>query len=350
MGIFGSLIKKEAIHIVRDKRTMIITLVMPLFLLILFGFAISTEVKNIKVVTVVDRHTEMSRNIEQRLAVNEYFTYLGQAAPKDIDLLLRTGKIDAALFIRTDGNKLATQIVVDASNTTSAKTATGYIQGILTGSSQSLLPILTQTLYNPQMKSAYNFVPGIMGMIFILICAIMTSVSIVREKESGTMDLLLVSPTKPGTIIMGKIIPYFILSCIILAIMLLIAYTVLELPFSASVFNVIILSLIYITLSLSIGLLVSTIVNTQLNALIISAVMFMIPVIMFSGMIFPIDNMPRILQYITTIIPARWYISAMRKLMIQQLPFSYIIRETIILGSMTIVLLTLAITKFKNSR
>lgn len=350
MGIFGSLIKKEAIHIVRDKRTMIITLVMPLFLLILFGFAISTEVKNIKVVTVVDRHTEMSRNIEQRLAVNEYFTYLGQADPKDIERLLRTGEIDAALFIRTNGNKLATQIVVDASNTTSAKTATGYIQGVLTGSSQSLLPILTQTLYNPQMKSAYNFVPGIMGMIFILICAIMTSVSIVREKESGTMDLLLVSPTKPGTIIMGKIIPYFILSCIILAIMLLIAYTVLELPFSASVFNVIILSLIYITLSLSIGLLVSTIVNTQLNALIISAVMFMIPVIMFSGMIFPIDNMPRILQCITTIIPARWYISAMRKLMIQQLPFSYIIRETIILGSMTIVLLTLAITKFKNSR
>ena len=350
MGIFGSLIKKEAIHIVRDKRTMFITLLMPLFLLILFGFAISTEVKNIKIVTIVDKHTDMSRDIEQKLAVNEYFTYLGQAAPGDVERLLRTGEIDAALFIRTDGDKLDTQIIVDASNTTSAKTSTGYIQGVLSGSSQSQPPILTQTLYNPQMKSAYNFVPGIMGMIFILICAIMTSVSIVREKENGTMDLLLVSPTKPGTIILGKLIPYFILSCIILAIMLLIAYTVLELPLSASVFNVIILSLIYIMLSLSIGLLVSTIVNTQLNALIVSAVMFMVPIIMFSGMIFPIAHMPRILQCITTIIPARWYISAMRKLMIQQLPFGYIIRETVILGSMTIVLLGLAITKFKNSR
>lgn len=350
MGIFGSLIKKEAIHIVRDKRTMFITLLMPLFLLILFGFAISTEVKNIKIVTVVDKHTDMSRDIEQKFAVNKYFTYLGQAVPGDVERLLRTGEIDAALFIRTDGDKLDTQIIVDASNTTSAKTSTGYIQGVLSESSQSQPPILTRTLYNPQMKSAYNFVPGIMGMIFILICAIMTSVSIVREKETGTMDLLLVSPTKPGTIILGKLIPYFILSCIILAIMLLIAYTLLELPLSASVFNVIILSLIYIMLSLSIGLLVSTIVNTQLNALIVSAVMFMVPIIMFSGMIFPIDNMPRILQAITTIIPARWYISAMRKLMIQQLSFGYIIHETVILGSMTVVLLILAITKFKNSR
>lgn len=164
------------------------------------------------------------------------------------------------------------------------------------------------------------------------------------------MDLLLVSPTRPRTIIMGKLIPYFLLSCIILAIMLLIAYTVLELPISASVFNVIWLSLVYIALSLSIGLLVSTIVNTQLNALIVSAVIFMIPVIMFSGMIFPIDNMPHILQVLSSIVPARWYISAMRKLMIQQLEFGYIVRETAILLSMTIVLLILAITKFKNSR
>ena len=350
MGILGSLIKKEAIHIVRDKRTMIITLVMPLMLLLLFGFAISTEVKNVRVVAVVDQQTEMSRNIEQRLSVNEYFTFLGHAAPTDIERLLRTGKIDAALYIKTDGNKISTQIVVDGSNTSSAQTMTAYIQGAINGSGSSQTPILTQTLYNPQMKSAYNFVPGIMGMIFILICAIMTSVSIVREKENVTMDLLLVSPTRPRTIIMGKLIPYFLLSCIILAIMLLIAYTVLELPISASVFNVIWLSLVYIALSLSIGLLVSTIVNTQLNALIVSAVIFMIPVIMFSGMIFPIDNMPHILQVLSSIVPARWYISAMRKLMIQQLEFGYIVRETAILLSMTIVLLILAITKFKNSR
>lgn len=200
------------------------------------------------------------------------------------------------------------------------------------------------------MKSAYNFVPGIMGMIFILICAIMTSVSIVREKETGTMDLLLVSPIKPRTIILGKLVPYFLLSCIILAVMLLIAYTLLGLPFSAGIVNVIAISLVYIILSLSIGLLVSTIVSTQLTALIVSAVAFMLPVIMLSGMIFPVDNMPVALQWISCIIPARWYIEAMRKIMIQQLDLGFVIQEIAIQLSMTLVLLTLSVKKFSSAK
>lgn len=177
----------------------------------------------------------------------------------------------------------------------------------------------------------------------------MTSVSIVREKETGTMNLLLVSPVKPYTIILGKLVPYFMLSCIILAAMLLMAYTLLGLPVSASVISVVLLSMLYIILSLSIGLMVSTLVDTQLSALIVSAVMFMLPVIMLSGMIFPIDNMPIVLQWISNIIPARWYIEAMRKLMVQQLDFGYVLKEVVILASMTVVLLVLAVGKFKSS-
>lgn len=350
MNVLSSIIKKEALHIVRDKRTMIITLVMPLVLLLLFGFAISTEVNNIRLVAVVDRHDDTTREILQRFAVNDYFTYLGQVAPGDVEPMLQSGKIEAALFIKSDNGKSSFQIVADGSNTASARAVTGYIKGVIGSASDISQPVLTYTLYNPQMKSAYNFVPGIMGMIFILICAIMTSVSIVREKENGTMDLLLVSPARPGTIILGKLIPYFILSCAILAIMLMIAYTVLGLPLSGSIVSVIILSLLYIILALSIGLLVSTLVNSQLTALIVSAVIFMIPVIMLSGMIFPVDNMPEPLQYISCIIPARWYIEAMRKLMIQQLDFIYVARETVILLSMTVVLLLLSITKFRSSR
>ena len=209
-------------------------------------------------------------------------------------------------------------------------------------------PVLTSTLYNPQMKSAYNFVPGILGMIFILICAIMTSVSIVREKETDTMNLLLVSPIRGSTIILGKLVPYFILSCAILAIMLLISYGVLGMPVSANIVNVILISLLYIILSLSIGLFVSTLADTQLTALIVSAVMFMLPVIMLSGMIFPIENMPRLLQYVSCIIPARWYIEAMRKLMVQQLGIDFIIQETVILISMTALLLLFSIRKFNS--
>lgn len=348
MAIFQSLVRKEALHIVRDRRTMVITLLMPIVLLLLFGFAISTEVNDVRLVAVVDRHTDETRDILQRLQANEYFTFQGLAVPEEVDGLLRAGKTDAALFLRSDGGTVLSQIVVDASNTNTAQTATAYIRSVVGGTS-AMSPVITSTLYNPQLKSSYNFVPGILGMIFILICAIMTSVSIVREKENGTMNLLLVSPVKPSTIILGKLVPYFLLSCIILAAMLLMAYTLLDLPVSASAVTVVAVSLIYIVLSLSIGLMVSTLVDTQLTALVVSAVMFMLPVIMLSGMIFPVDNMPVVLQWISNVIPARWYIAAMRKLMVQQLGFSYILKETLILLLMTAVLLIAAVGKFKSS-
>ena len=348
MNIIGSLIKKEAIHIVRDKRTMFITLAMPLVLLLLFGFAISTEVNDVRVAVVADKHTDATRDIIQALDVNSYFTFKGMTAAEDVETLLRRGEIDAALLLRPDGKLTRYQIIVDASNPTVAQAAVSYISGVVERRGNGV--VITRTLYNPQMKSSYNFVPGIMGMIFILICAIMTSVSIVREKETGTMDLLLVSPVKPISIIIGKLVPYFILSCIILAVMLTMAYTVLGLPISGSIFAVIAVSLLYIVLSLSIGLLVSAMVSNQVSALIVSAMLFMVPVIMLSGMIFPVDNMPVILQGVSCIIPARWYISAMRKLMIQQIEFGGVIMEVIIMAGMTVVLLLAQLGKFSSKK
>lgn len=345
--ILQSLIKKEALHIFRDRRTMLITLLMPLVLLLLFGFAISTEVNDVRIIAVVDRHTDETRDILQRLRTNQYITFEGLSSPDEVDHLLRAGKADAAVFLKDNNGRPDAQIIVDASNTTVAQASTVYIQSIISGQ-PSRSPVLTYILYNPQLKSAYNFVPGIMGMIFILICAIMTSVSIVSEKENGTMDLLLVSPVRPVTVIIGKLVPYLILSCVILLVMLTIAYTVLGLPASSGIVNVVLLSLLYIILSLSIGLLVSTLVNTQLTALIVSAVVFMLPIIMLSGMIFPIDNMPVILQWLSCIIPARWYIEAMRKLMIQQLDLSYVVQEIVILLSMTVTILLIAMKKFNT--
>ncbi|MDE6716194.1 MAG: ABC transporter permease, partial [Muribaculaceae bacterium] len=301
------------------------------------------------VVAVVYRYTDYSRFIIERLNVNEYFSFQGITSIDEAQKLLRAGKVDAVLIMRTEAAGLKSQIIVDASNTTIAQSATAYIQGVINGNVADT-PIITSTLYNPQLKSSYNFVPGIMGMIFILICAIMTSVSIVREKENGTMALLLVSPVKFRTIILGKLVPYFLLSCIILAVMLFISYTLLGLPLSVSIFSVILISVIYILLSLSLGLLVSTIVNSQLTALIVSAGILMLPVIMLSGMIFPVDNMPVVLQWISSIVPARWYIEAMRKLMIQQLGIGYVIQELIILISMTIGLLLLSIKIFKTGK
>lgn len=341
-----SMIKKETLHLVRDFRTMTVVLIIPLVLLLLFGFAISTEVNNVRIVAVVTQHTDETRQLLERFRVNPYFTFEGIVASNDVEPMLRRGEADAALMLRYNGDRLCHQIIVDASNTTTAQASTSYMESIINGTNDA--PIVTNTLYNPQLKSAYNFVPGIMGMIFILICAMMTSVSIVSEKESGTMDLLLVSPVRPRTIILGKIVPYFLLSCLILLLMLVLSYTVLGLPYSASVFNVVWVSLLYIVLALSLGLLISILASDQVTALIVSGVLFMLPVVMLSGMIFPIDNMPQILQWISCIIPARWYISAMRTLMIQQLPASYVLTEVAILAGMTVTAMALAIKKFNT--
>lgn len=346
MSIFTSMIKKETLHLMRDFRTMTVVLIMPLVLLLLFGFAISTEVNNVNVVAVVERHTNDTRQILEKFRVNPYFTFKGIVPFNEVEPMLRAGKTDAALVMRYDSDRLLHQIIVDASNTSTAQTSTAYIESVLNGNTD--MPIISNTLYNPQLKSAYNFVPGIMGMIFILICAMMTSVSIVSEKETGTMDLLLVSPVRSRTIILGKIVPYFLLSCIILTLMLVLSYTVLGLPFSTSVFNVVWVTILYIVLALSLGLLISTLVSNQVTALLVSGVLFMLPVVMLSGMIFPIDNMPVAIQWFSCIIPARWYISAMRTLMIQQLPVSYIITEISVLALMTVAVLTLAIKKFNT--
>lgn len=344
MKILFTIIRKEAIHIMRDTRTMILTLLIPLLLLLLFGFAISTEVNNVKVGAVVERIDDSTREILEQLSHNDYFRFQGLVEPEGVEPLLRAGDIDAVLYFK--GGK--TQVVVDAANPTNAQAVSGYVQGVLSRPDLPN-PFLTTTLYNPQMKSAFNFVPGILGMIFILICAIMTSVSIVREKETGTMNLLLVSPVRPLTIIAGKLIPYFVLSTVILGLMLTISFTMLGLPLSGSIGSVVLISMVYIILALSIGLLVSTLVSTQLTALIVSAVLFMIPVIMLSGMIFPIENMPVVLQWISGIIPARWYVDAMRKLMIQQLDISYVVNDLLILVSITVIVLGVALKKF-NSR
>lgn len=346
MSTFRSLVKKEALHIMRDRRTMVITLVMPLVLLLLFGFAISMEINDVRVTAVIDRHTDQTRQILARIDADDYFTFCGLATEREAEDMLRRGETDAILFLRSDGSEMVTHIDVDASNPVVGQASAAYIESIV--SDTKATPVLTATMYNPRLKSAYNFVPGIMGMIFILICAIMTSVSIVGEKETGTMNLLLVSPVRPRTIIFGKLVPYFLLSCVILGIMLLISYTVLGLPVSYTIVDVVIVTMLYVVLSLSIGLMVSTLVDNQVSALVVSAVLFMLPVIMLSGMIFPIDNMAAFFRWVSCAIPARWYIEAMRKLMIQQLDFQHVIKEVAILAGMTVALLALAIKKFNS--
>ncbi|MEG2242708.1 MAG: ABC transporter permease [Muribaculaceae bacterium] len=352
-----SFIKKEFYHIFRDKRTMLIVIAMPIVQIILFGFAISTEVNNINFAVITPIHNESTRQLIEKIKANEYFTFSGYINDQqEIDDAFRKGKTDIILQFQekfeTQGKTPKVQIIVDASDPNTATIETMYLSNIINdfiskGNSGNIKST-TQLLYNPQMKSAYNFVPGIMGLILMLVCAMMTSISIVREKEVGTMEVLLVSPTKPLAIILTKMIPYFILSCANLLTILLLSVYVLHLPITGSIFWLIALSLIYITLALSFGLFISTVMETQVAAMLCAIMMLLFPTILLSGMMYPIENLPLPLQWLSTIIPARWYISGVKKLMIMGLPVEYIFKELVILISMTVIMITISVRKFKN--
>lgn len=364
MKEFLAFVRKEFYHIFRDRRTMLILLVMPIVLIILFGFALSTEVRNINIAILSSGPDNTVRQIAQRLDASEYFTireYID--TPSDIDRVMRSNKIDAVLVFGQDfSDRLFTpdgaqiQIVADASNTNMAQSYEAYIGAVIgqffqeqmpQGAAAGVVPNVIM-LYNPQMKSSYNFVPGIMGLILMLICAMMTSIAIVREKETGTMEVLLVSPMKPIYIILSKMTPYFVLSCVNLFTILLLAIFVLRVPVEGSMAALVFISLVYIFTSLALGLLISTIAERQIIAMMVSAMMLMVPSMLLSGMIFPIESLPKLLQVLSNILPATWYISAVRKLMIAGLPALSALKETIILVGMAVIMLAISMKKFKN--
>ena len=346
MDIFIAFVIKEAKHILRDKRTMLILFGMPVVLMLLFGFAITTDVKNVRTVVVCSEMSPRTQQAVERLSQSEYFIITQTVnTPHEAEQLIRNQKADMALVFAQDHG---VQIMVDGCDPNMAQQWTTYAQQTLAPANSSLFTLHSSLLYNPQMRSAYNFVPAIMGMLLMLICAMMTSISIVREKERDTMEVLLVSPVKPLMVIIAKAVPYLVMAFAILITILLMARFVLEVPLAGSLFWIIIVSLIYILLALSLGLLISNVAQTQLVALLLSAMVLLMPVVMLSGMLFPIESMPAVLQWISAVVPPRYYIQAMRKLMIMGVGIREVAQEVAILSGMTILLLTIALKKFKQ--
>jgi len=347
MKQFISFVIKEAKHILRDKRTMLILFGMPVVMMLLFGFAITTDVKNVRTVVVTSQMDHLTQAAIERLSQSEYFT-VTQAVntPQEAERLIRSQKADMAVVFAQDfaSKKSGIQFIVDGSDPNMATQWTNYAQGVLTNMQGSI--VNSKMLYNPQMKSAYNFVPAIMGMLLMLICAMMTSISIVREKERGTMEVLLVSPIRPLMVIIAKAVPYLVLAFGILITILLMARYVLGVPLQGSVAWILAVSTLYILLALSLGLLISNIAQTQLVALLLSAMVLLMPVVMLSGMMFPVESMPQILQWIAAVIPPRYYIDAMRKLMIMGVGIGDVLKEVAILAVFTAVILVIALKKY----
>ncbi len=382
MKQFISFVIKETHHIMRDKRTMLILFGMPVVMMLLFGFAISTDVRNVRTIVVTSSLDHQTQQCVEALGANEYFNILYKVnTPAEAERLIRNQKADIAIVFlseerrrRNDVSNSLIQVIVDGADPNMAQTYANYASLILGVKSEeqrvknlsalpanssfgsqakmqensSLFTLRSSLLFNPQMRSCYNFVPGIMGMLLMLICAMMTSISIVREKERGTMEVLLVSPIRPLMIIIAKVVPYLILAFVILISILLISRFILDVPVAGSLFWIFVVSGIYILVALSLGLLISTVAKTQLVALLASAMMLMLPCILLSGMMFPVESMPAVLQYVSAVIPPRYYISAMRKLLIMGVDIDKVGHEVAVLLTMLTVLLTAALLNFKK--
>ncbi|MBR4238743.1 MAG: ABC transporter permease [Prevotella sp.] len=343
MKQFTAFVMKEAKHILRDKRTMLILFGMPIVLMFIFGFAITTDVKNVRTVVVTANADYQTQRAVERLAQSEYFIITQTVAtPQEAEQLIRSQKADMAVVFANQHSGV--QLIVDGSDPNMAQQWATYAQQTM--ANYQLSNINSKMLYNPQMRSAYNFVPAIMGMLLMLVCAMMTSISIVREKERGTMEVLLVSPVRPLMVIVAKAVPYLVLAFAILITILLMARFVLDVPLAGSLLWILAVSTLYILLALSLGLLISNVAKTQLVALLLSAMVLLMPVVMLSGMLFPVESMPRVLQWIAAVVPPRYYIQAMRKLMIMGVGIGDVAQEVGVLALMTVVLLTVALKKF----
>ena len=354
---FVSFVIKEARHILRDRRTMLILFGMPVVMMLIFGFAITNEVKNVRTVVVTSHMNHQTQQVIERLAASEYFTITATVpTPQDAELMIRSQKADMSLTPSPSpkgqggayGNAggIQWQIMVDGSDPNMAQQWTVYAQQII--SNIQLSTLNSQLLYNPRMKSAYNFVPAIMGMLLLLICAMMTSVSIVREKERGTMEVLLVSPVRPLMIIVAKVVPYLVMALLVLAIIIVVSTTILDVPLKGSLWWILAVSLIYILLALSLGLFISNIAQTQFVALLVSAMVLLLPTVMLSGMLFPVESMPTVLQWLSAIVPPRYYIEAMRKLMIMGVGIGEVWKDVAVLIGMTALLLVVSLKMFKT--
>ena len=364
MKRFIGFVRKEFYHIFRDKRSMFILFGMPIAQIMLFGFAITNEINNVKIAVLDKSKDTETQKIIQKISNSTYFDIEQElSSESQIEAVFKRGKVKAVLVFENDFIKqlqteknAKVQVITDATDPNIANTISNYVTAMLQNYMQDKNKInnqkhqietQTQLFYNPELKSVFTFVPGVMTVILMLVSAMMTSISITREKEMGTMEVLLVSPIKPIQVIIGKVFPYIFLSIINAAVILLLGYFVFKMPIEGSLFLLAVESILFIICALSLGILISTLSNSQQTAMMISLFGLMLPVILLSGFIFPISSMPLPLQIISNIIPAKWFIIIIKAIMLKGAGFSIIWKETLILVGMTLLFISVSVKKYK---
>jgi len=365
MNRFSAFVKKEFFHILRDRRTLLILFGIPFAQVVLFGFALTNEIKNAQIAVLDFDHGLHSRKITDRLLSSGYFQLRANLRSyRDIEAMFRKGKIKLVVVFPANftndyahGHKAQVQLLADASEQNTAISLTNYATSIIQGYVAEQNPpdavqplqieVQPRMVFNPELKGAFVFVPGVMAMVLLLVSALMTSVTIAREKETGTMEVLLVSPLNQLQILFGKVLPYLLLSFINGCLIITLGVFLLGIPLNGSLPLLLAETLLFIFLALSLGLLISTIADTQLVAMFASLLLMLMPTIFLSGFIFPIESMPWPLQIISHIIPARYFIDIVKGIMIKGVGLSYLWKETLVLLGMSALFMGISLRNLK---
>lgn len=359
--IILSIARKEFLHIIHDPRSLIILFLMPLLQLTMFGYALKMEIQQVKLGIVDYSRSIQSRELIQYFSGSDFFRpVLYEKELIRVDQLFKNRQAQVVLIIPVDFSEqlqrskyTPVQVIVDAADANAATSIRQYMIQVFNNYNQDHSPAVSMPfeiestiLYNPDKKSTYFFVPGLIALLLVMISALLTSIAITREKETGTMEQILVSPVRPLQIIIGKVIPYIFLAFGIGLVILLTGVFLFKVPFEGSIFLLLLLSTLYIITALSLGLMISAISHTQQVAMMMALIVTLLPTLMLSGFIFPIASMPRLLQYFTYLVPARYYLHIVRGIILKGSTLNNLILPTMFLFLMSGFLLIIALRKF----
>ncbi len=355
MKAFLGFVRKETLHLLRDRQTLAILILFPVVQVLIFGFAVRTDVRDIAIAVVDPTPDVATIELRERIAASDRFHIASVAtSTRDLDHEFRRGSVRQALVLPRDverrlgrGDSLPVQLLTDGSDPNTGGIMMGYATAIIQrwyrdaapGARELRIDADTRMRYNPTLESAHLFVPGLVAFVLTIVSALMTAISISREKETGTMEMLLVSPIRPGAIVAGKVTPYIALGFVSVLLVLAAARTVFGVPLRGSVGLLLAESGLYIVTALALGIVISTKAPNQRTAMIAALAGLMMPTLLLSGFIFPLDSLPWPLQWLSHLVPARWFLTIVRGIMIKGAGLATLWQETLILIGMTAFLL-----------
>jgi ABC-2 type transport system permease protein len=353
--------RKEVRHLLRDRQTLVILLLLPIAQLLLFGFAVRTDISTVRVAVVAPDPDAAASALRSRFAHGGRFALLPPFVQRDsLDALMRAGAVDVGVILAprmsehlAAGLPVAVQVIADGMDPNSGTMMKNYATAVVREWQSSLgaaggavrIEARSRMRFNPTLESVNLFVPGLIALILTMVTSLMTAISLSREKERGTFEVLLVSPLHPWQIIVGKVIPYLALAMANVVTVLLAAWLVFHVPFRGSVPLLLACSMLFALVGLSVGVLIAAVTSSQLAAMLAALGGTMLPNTLLSGLIFPITSMPRPLQLVTNIVPARWFIEIVRGIMLKGVGVSVLWPQLVVLTAMFVVLLLVAIRK-----